>query len=261
MAQPLYFLPGLRKAAVDSVPLMRGVLKERGLTDVFADVAHEHICVNELTGRGPGDKSGCVICYQTPSGSIPRRLGWYPKEQSWTPVGDGSLLWIGLDTAEPPGPDDLARRTAYGGYWIELADGNEWLVPLIRRPDGTTRLPCDLIWDASGCCVQPIKPRYQAFWESTAEVHTWFVIDEDGRAIINAHDIERALGLAVSALSINYRIGRNEQNIVRMIDAENYRIVLGATIDLPKTQDVIQAQKKMSGCQDMQSFISGSPEK
>lgn len=232
MAQPLYFLPDLRQAAAESVPLRKQVLKERGLADIFADVPFDQQPLWELKGRGPGDQPGCILYYQTPSGAIPRAAEFRPKEQTWHPVGDGSLLWIGLDSAEPPKPEEMARRKQYPGYWIELGDGCEWRVPVIRRPDGTTELPRDMKWDATGKLVEPIKAAYEAYWDATAETAKWFY-SRNGEVI----DRDRALSLAVQAMGLNYRYGRNEHNVLRLVDSENYLLILAATVDRPAHEE------------------------
>jgi hypothetical protein len=243
MAQLLYFLPDLRQAAAESIPLRRSVLKERGLAEIFADVPFDQQPLWELPGRGPDNRAGCLLYYQTPAGGIPRRAEYQPKEQAWTPVGDGSLLWIGIDTAEPPKPEEMARRKQYGGYFVELGDGQRWIVPTIRRPDGSTELPTDMIWDAAGRLMEPIKAAYQAYWEETAEVAQWFFEEaEPNRA--------RALELAVRALSLNYRFGRNEQNILRTIDRETVFTLLAATVEASS------APKKTG---QVMSVVPGSP--
>ncbi len=90
MAQPLYFLPDLHAAELASIPLARPVLAARGLLDVFADVPldADHLVINELKSRGPGDKAGVILTYVGTGGSIPGRCGYYPDEQTWTPIGD-----------------------------------------------------------------------------------------------------------------------------------------------------------------------------
>ena len=224
VAQPVYFLPHLRESAAKDVALRKQVLKERGLFEIFADVPMVEQPIAELTGRGPDGLPGCIIGYQTAAGDIPRRLGYYPKEQTWTPVGDGSLLWIGVDTAEPPKPEEMARKKQYDGYAVLLADGNRWNVPIIRAPDDSTALPRDMIWDATGRLIEPIKPLYQAYWDETAETAGWVF---DGKE----PDYARALELAIRALSINYRYDRNLHNVLRAIDSETLTGVLVATVD------------------------------
>lgn len=234
MAQPLFFLPDLREEAAKDVGLRRQVLKERGLSEVFADVPMVEQPLWELPGRGPDNLPGCLMYYQTPTGGIPRRAEYRPSEQSWTPVGDGSLLWIGVDTAELPKPEELARKRQYPGYWVRLADGAEWRVPVIRRPDGTTELPTDMVWDATGRLVEPIKPMYQSFWDDTAEVAEWF---DKGIDPLRS----RALELAIRALSINYRYDRAIHSVVRAIDSESLLAILAATVDFSqKKTDLAQ---------------------
>jgi hypothetical protein len=241
VAQPLFFLPDLREEAAKDVGLRRQVLKERGLSEVFADVPMVEQPLWELPGRGPENRPGCLMYFQTPTGGIPRRAEYRPSEQSWTPVGDGSLLWIGVDTAELPKPEELARKRQYDGYSVTLADGNQWNVPIIRAPDGQTSLPRDLIWDATGRLIEPIKPLYQAYWDETAETAKWVF---DGVQ----PDYERALQLAIRALAINYRYDRNLHNVLRVIDSETLTGVLVSTVDG-------MAQKK-----SMTSAAPGSPD-
>lgn len=225
MAQPIYFLPHLRESAAKDVSLRKQVLKERGLAEIFADVPMVEQPLQELTGRGPGGLPGCLICYQTPKGDVPRRWCYMPKEQTWTPVGDGSLLWIGVDSAEPPTPEEMARKKQYDGYSVLLGDGNRWSVPVVRAPDDTTSLPRDMVWDATGRLIEPIKPLYESYWNESKETAAWVF---DG---VKPDDYGRALELAVRALSINYRFGRNEQNILRVIDSETLAGLLIATVD------------------------------
>lgn len=238
MCQPLYFLPNIREEQTKSIAHVRAILKERGLTDVFADVAHDEMSINPLTGRGPGDLSGVILTYQTPTDQIPRRSGYTPEEQKWTPVADGSQVWLGVDTAEPPTASDLRRKRQYTGYPIELGDGGRWLIPIIRRPDDSTELPTDMVWDATGMLREPIKPAYEAYWQEAGDILGWAL---NGWESVPR---ERALSLCVRALSLNYRFGREEQNILRLIDGTNLAAVLYCTIGGPDAEPLLQ--KKMS---------------
>jgi hypothetical protein len=220
--------------------MTRQILKMRGLAEVFSDVSHDQILSAPLAGRGPNDLSGSVIAYQTVKGEPPRRIGYYPSEQKWTPIGDGSLCWIGIDTDSPPTPDDLRRRKEHAGYPIELGDGKEYMIPVIRRPDGSTGLPTDMYLDAAGNLCEPIKSAYEAYWEASAEVCKWFM----GRMSLADLDHIKALKLAVEALGINYRYSMQEQNVLRLIDKENYLSVLSFSIDLPRVYAESEAQKK-----------------
>lgn len=259
MAQPLYFLPGLARAQLlPGGKLSRSLLAARGLADIFADVGigRDDFGSAELAGRGPGNLSGIILFYQTPTGDIPRRVDYRPDEQRWEAIGDGA--WIGIDTADPPKPEDLARRKQYGGYTLELADGQRWHVPVIRRPDGTTELPTDLYWDAAGKICEPLKERYRAYWDETAEVAEWFFGDDGFES--KSFEKGKALGYAVRALSLNYRFDRAEQNTLKVVDRENFMTILATTVDVPKVTDISEAQKKSGDASSMPSSITGSPE-
>lgn len=233
---------------------MRAMLKERGLADTFSGLALEEMPLMELPGRGPDNKAGCILGYQTPSGDVPRRLGFYPKEQSWTPVGDGSLVYIGVDTAEPPKAFELARKEQYPGYVIPIGETGEWIVPVIRRPDGTTELPRGFVRNVAGVQEQVIKAAYRRYWDDSAGAAEWFFgTNEQFRA-------DKAVELAVQALSINYRFGWNEQNLLQPVDSETYLKIVAATVDMPAVQERLAAKKKGSGTSHPQSFTLGSTE-
>jgi len=239
---PLYFLPHARAADFGSVPLARQLLAARGLWEVWADVPLADFLIAELKGRGPGDLPGLIIGYQTPGGLVPSRLGYYPAEQVWQPAGDGGLVWLGLDPLSAPLESDLRRRKLYPGYQIELADGQKWQVPLIRRADGSTGLPTDFVWDASGQLVEPLKPAYQKYWDDSAEAAGWFYGDEqEGRQFGGpTFSKARALELAVQALALNYRFGRAEQQLCRVLDSTTYLTVLAASVDVPGVMERLQ---------------------
>lgn len=255
MAQPLYWLPNLRQDAAGSVPLRRAVLRERGLGDVFADVPFEQQSLWELPGRGPGDAPGCLLCYQAPSGAVPRRLGYYPDEQTWQPVGDGSLLWIGIDSAEPPKPEEMARPQRVRGYALSLGDGNEWAIPVVRRhdPDHPTLLPCAFTRDAAGRQVETVRNAYRPHWEAFRQAAEWVYGGMPAESIGR----EEVVDLAVRAIGINYRFGWQEQNALQVIDSENYLTIVAAAVDLPSFNESMAAQKKMNYCHTEQSTTPG----
>jgi len=246
--QPLYFLAGVTPATLtpgngQHVRLCRSLLSSRGLADVFADVAEGEYSSFELPGRGPCDRVGTILAYNTPAGQAPRRLGYWPEEQQWTQVGDD--LWIGIDPAGPPTPEELRRKRQFDWWQAVLGDGAKYSIPVIRRPDGSTGLPTELyVHPLTGRLEEPIKARYRRYWDESAEVADWFFnggFDGETSSFTKA----RALALAVDALSINYRYGPLEQSVLRLVDSENYLTVLSATVDV---QGVVAAgQQKKSG--------------
>jgi hypothetical protein len=239
MSQPIYFLPGVRDTQFANVAQARAVLAERGLTDVFADVPLEKMPHFEPPGRGPGDKAGTLVTYQTVAGDIPPRWGFYPDEQEWSEVNDE--LWLGIDTARPPVPDDLKRRKQYGGYSLELGDGNQWTVPVVRRPDGSSELPTSMSWDATGAYTEPIKAAYRGIWERVQPVASWLYRESD-EAILRSE----ALRICIDVLALNYRFSAAEQRVLSLIDSETYLLILAAAVDLPRASEIVSAEKKMN---------------
>jgi hypothetical protein len=233
MTQPLYFLPSLTWTRDQTEATTRLILKDRGLSEIFRDVKRDEIGFQELAGRGPDDKSGSIIWYSD-NREPPRRCGYYKTEQDWHDCG---AFYIGIDTASPPTPADLRRKREHAGYPLELADGNQWMIPVVRRPNDTTELPTDLYVDAAGNLCEPIKPAYQKYWEAGKEVCEWVYGGIEPKTIT-------ALNLAIDALGLNYRYGPAEHAILRYIDKENFVELLQITVDMPYVRKCVEAQKK-----------------
>jgi hypothetical protein len=238
VAQPLYFLPGVSMTRDTTIAAKRQILQTAGLADIFADVKQEGIGFAEVLGKGPGDKSG-VIVYYVDNREVPPRCGYFAGQQTWHPIDDGSVLWIGLHNDYPPRPADMKRAKVHNGYEMELADGNEWQIPIIRRPsDMATALP-QTQYIEGGKLVKKLKAAYQKFWDNS-EVVADFFLAKKPLSELRAHE------LAVEAIGLNYRFGPNEQKILGLVDSENYGGVLCYTIDLPhvQAQSDIDSQKK-----------------
>ena len=243
--QPLYFLPGVtRGTLLPGGELSRSLLESRGLANVFADVTTADAVVNELTGPGPGKQTGLVLTYRDADGQVDGRMGYYAAQQEWQSFLDGKL-WIGIDTANPPTPEQLRRKRQHRGYPIELADGDQWQIPIIRRPDGSSLLPTDMYVDDAGELQQPLKRQYLTYWEESAEVADWF-FSENGSGSFGGESFsaKKALSLAVRALSLNYRFGDREQAVLRILDSETYIAVLGFSVDVVRFRAIAEAQKK-----------------
>lgn len=249
MSQPLYFLPDIHTAALvgPDGSLSRTFLRSRGLDELFADVTNVNVdcAVTALAARGPGGKSGQILVYQTPSGELPGRIGFYPQQQEWLEVGDGAY-WIGIDPAAPPTAEDLRRPgRRHPGYVLE-SDRGEWAVPVIRRPDDSTELPCDLYHDPrTGELREPLKEAYRQYWEETGEVIHFLRLRDSGDAPRRVEIPKtRALELATRALGLNYRFGSAEQSLLRIIDQQNYLTVLAMTVDMPLFLAIEEAERE-----------------
>ncbi len=264
MASPLYFFAGRGpNDLVDpaSQRFRSAPLESAGLTDVFRDVANvrDQCVVQELARGGPGGKSGLLVIALPPSRQLPPRTGFYPEFQTWQEADEG--LWIGTDREQPVRPADLLRegrnsggdsRPLHGGYEIQLADGHVWTVPVVRRPAfavealgcAASDLPHDIGWARDGRFTQTLKREYQQLWEDTAELCDRFFGAAAGAS--REITVEDGLRWAIRLLSLNYRYGRHEQNLLHAVDAENVWLILGAAVDYLLARQVLDAQKKTS---------------
>jgi len=253
MAPPLYFLPKISRAQLAAGGIIsREILRLRGLEAALADVqrADRDCALFDLTGPGPGGHSGCLLVACPGAGRDPGpRAHYAPDLQEWREVqkgeggrekGDGGGLWIGLDRDLPPAPADLERRRVLPGYEVTLA-GQSWTVPVIRDPQGGTGLPRD--WTVAGDQVlETVKPGYRAAWEHAAETVALYFDPAAAAALPRL----RAVELCIEALGVNYRVGVHEQNLLGLVDSENWLSVLAAAADVPGYLDLYRAaqQKK-----------------
>jgi len=244
MAPPLYFLPGVRleEFVQDGRPAA-ALLKRYGLDGVLADIElTSALSMQDTTGAGPSGSSGVLFCTNT-AGQPPHRFGYLPEFQRWQKVCNQPELWIGVDKEHPAGPNDLRRVRLLDGHPVTLADGNEYLVPYVRSLEGRTALPRDMYHDADGKFVQEIQPAYQGIWEVTARL--WDMVygqDEAARLM----DYEEALGYCLDVLGLNYRYGKHEQAVLRLVDttSDTWERIFEAVVDVPFTQQVLAEQKK-----------------
>ena len=240
MSQPLYFLAGVTREQLAGdqqfeTKLNRALLAERGLAGVFSDVPDQDAVAYEVHDA-PDGKSGCMLYYKTATGKEPLTHQYRPSAQTWHQVGE--KVYIGIENDAPPTPEDLRRKNVASGYPVEM-DAGEFVVPVIRRRNGSTELPRSLVWDAAGNLIEPIKPAYQQIWERTAEVASW-IFEGDWKDAYKG----KALGHVVDALAINYRVGRFEQNVLRLVDIGNLFWAMAAMVDARAVDEMEEAQKK-----------------
>lgn len=269
---PIYFFPGLQLSQlVDASGLLRrDVLREFGLDEVLADVRHQdQASVFELASGGPGaagggqQAAGGVMLVALQAGEPPARLGYWPEHQAWRAVGDGRLL-MGIDQAAPPSPTDLRRRKPLRGYelWLDSI-GASVMIPVLRSPSGETSLPEDWGYDAAGKFTTSIRGEYVALWEASAEIWDALIARKEDARVSK----ERGLELCLQILSLNYRYGRHEQNLLHWVDSDNWGDILALAVDAPALKEYREqlgedAQKKTPANQDKaqaQGSMNASP--
>ena len=89
----------------------------------------------ELRGRTPSGGNGWLFADAERMGG--KQLGYNQELQTWRRL-PGLEVWVGYYNDSKPTPEDLERREQLAGRYIELSDGNDWLVPLLRFWSGNT---------------------------------------------------------------------------------------------------------------------------
>jgi hypothetical protein len=239
MSSPVYFFPGVRKHAVIERGRVRpAFLAERGVAAAFAGITDEQRQTScyELPGRGPGGHSGLIL--QVTAGD-PLRIGFQPDLQTWHERPAGCDCWVGIDNEHPPTPADLAIGTPRGDE-LELGDGQLWRVPVVRSPvdDARSAIPFDFAYDGNGMLA--ILRRECALWDLSE--HGWNHYFH--RAQYPDISAEILIELCLGALGLNYRVGKVEQTLLRLINSTNWNRCLELLLDVPLLMERFAQEKK-----------------
>lgn len=246
MAPPTYFFPKVSAAElVQQGKLNHEVLRARKLDYTFHDVTsvREDCFVQETVGTGPGGHAGTFFMAMPTNGRKPARTGYYPDQQEWQEFD--CTYWACIDRDMPPTPDDLVRKNPLEAdvYPVKLL-GHEWLVPIIRDPNGGTGLPRDWLMGADGEVDEQVQRQYHLLWTEWAGVVDLFF--DPGRPDANVFQITpaEAVKRCLQLLGLRYRIDRAEQNLMHLIDSGNFFPILAAGVNLWAFWDVyVDAQK------------------
>lgn len=262
MSAFLYFLPD------QQLPVTREKLIAWGLDYAFDGVPHH------AAASGPDGQRGVLLCDQPRL--EPHVPAYRPEEQPWRkvprePGSDGPEIHVGYYREAKPTIDDLAREEILPGELVELCDGHQWQVPLVRQafPDGSSSsaLPAYLDVDDDGQIVRgETDPRYQwlfevctPFWEAwlagfeaasdrlslLSEQSTEAERDEAGIFHI---DCPTLLEDAVRVLSANYRIGLREAMQLQLWKTDAGPVdVLKAACNIELAQLLLLEKKNLLG--------------
>ncbi len=205
--------------------------------------------IKRETFKGPGGNAAGVTIA---AGFDEARVGFFPERQTWVQV-PGSPAWCGYYNDELPTPDELARAETIAGYFVKLADGRNWLVPVARAigeagwyhvlPRLST-LDADGNWQA-GEVVDRYRPLWKLatdWWDTLAAARIEEKPDGDGARV--TFDFQQTHDAASAALATNYRIGKIEASLLGLFDDNVVREILNAVVDLPALEEF--AKKKMT---------------
>jgi len=148
---------------------------------------------------GPSGQSGVIF---SPAGKV--FPNYKPEEQEWR-CCEGGKTWIGWPKDGQPKPEDLARKKQIEGAYIELQDGNKWLIPRMKL------FPFVYAFDETGAKVRSIAPAYADLYRRCESMFERYCTPEE---VIDWDDI---LALVAAALSINYTIAECEVVALQLI--------------------------------------------
>lgn len=165
-------LPGERH------PSRESALEAHGLSGLLDPGADRPVIT---TGEGPTGE-GTLVAWE-PSFR-------YDADQTWHDCGG---WWLGWDTQ--PTPEDLLRPQCQDSFPVTLEDGNEWLVPLVRRLPEIYGLP-----NGDGKMTRKPHPKYTDYCNFVYDtvIGQWFHQEHT--------DEELVAQFCGRALAINYRI-------------------------------------------------------
>jgi len=196
-----------------------------------------------------------VLQVVAPRGGVepPVNIGYAGEvSQAWHERPAGCDCWLGLDKQYPPTPAELAIDMPTG-HPLELGDGQTWRVAIVRsvQPE-RSQVPFDFVYDDRG---RPTTERQaSALWE-LAEQGWNHYFDRAHHPIIST---EILLDLCLGALGLNYRLGKAEQTVLRLVNSRNWSRCLELLLDVPLLEEHAALEKK-TGDRSAPGLPSASP--
>lgn len=259
----IYFVPDWTANLVESLAALPDSVAslKKILRDV--DVKDGQQGITACYGPGPRGRNGTFIAATPSAGSGGNEIAPFEydatckqsgdsldclvgERQTWREIqnADGTTCyWFGWRNDAKPTPADLVRNKTIDGHKCLLADGNEWLVPVVGPFRG--RLPLAFRMSAKGELFAEVRSDFKKLMQDSEDIR---------REAFETNTIVRGkMWLYVAALlNVNYRVGPHEiaDDCLGLVTTENYvepfRISIGerdAAIDaeLKKNTASVQA--------------------
>ncbi len=252
MASFLYYVPSLTKKVIKSLDDLGD--KRDSLAKVLGD-AVSFPCV-PVSG-GPDKLNGLMFSVMPEPGGTEPQCGYYPDQQTWNEVQNEqgeTLYWLGMETDNPPKPEDVIRKKTIGGHPVELEDGNIWSIPAVHAR--MTTIPNRFVVGPKGDVSLVSIGGYD---ELMADAEGWFDVVKEGKEYF----VEDLFEYATKLLNVNYRMGMHEVSMARLLtdrkDVNELKII-GASIGLPDLKAETESVKKKSSILSDGSEVSPGEE-
>ncbi len=239
----LYYIPSLKS-------LDGPALKKAGLSYCFDEDTPRTPRV--ISANGLDDGPGIVVAHEQ---YVPTDLVKINREaQTWRKI-PGSTVWVGMYTDDRPSPDQLLRDSLLDGADTVLADGNAWLIPIVRAliEEGNgdikyfCRLPKKIGVNAAGDWVRDeVIVSRQALWlaalsywdhREASLARTLTPDDQESdeemehESIAVRFDFPAQNDAALLGLSANYRVGKAEVALLELFTDETTSDILEIMVD------------------------------
>lgn len=232
MRRFLYFLSGVGgvnpKMLSDRGLISRFVAGGGQLVEHGATTSVDGPRLAPVPGAADPVRIGCIVAAGT------RPAAYQPDRQRWIPLANG-VGFVGLEDVElPPGPADLERAYGVAGYAIELGDGEQWRVPLVKRWDPqqlahVSALPSSIagdLVDGKYKFASKVRPEYMSIDQKADSFFPAFL---SGKTI----SIDQLIHDAAELLAVNYRLGVEEIMLLGLLNEETALTIMGLSIDTP----------------------------
>ncbi len=190
-------------------------------------------------GASPGPDGKRGIVFSWPQDGSP--VGYFPDRQKWIPAkpkGDlqAARYWVGFGSTIPT-PFELEWPKRFGGYWVELGDGNQWCIP------SAGELPQVLRMGDDGRAKREVRKQYESYFNDSVK---WFAdfITRDFSELTQEFDTE-VFCYIERALSLNYRLTPEVVSELELLGTDNILTCLRASVDgIQIAEELVSHQKK-----------------
>ncbi len=233
-----YFLPNVSESAAKKAAIARGL--EYALGD---DGTGDDVYVSECP-KGPDGLKGAMLRRH-------RGVQYSPDKQTWM-KNPNEDWYVGWDTDNPPGPEDVERSESrqFGSYAVPLGDGRRWTVPTAGGyEEDACPLPHVRMIDAkTGKLVKRPRAEFDRLRCYASEIrdHMMGLIELE-RSADGLVDFEREVDICMEALRVNYRIGIMEASVLELLDEDAVRMIFYALVNRLSWPDAVDKMSKMGG--------------
>lgn len=236
MSGLLYYIEGVRSAPLEND------LKECGLLNQqVMGFCHTEIFLNKTRGSVFTLKGKC-------SENI--KVGFYYDEQVWQnmPKDDGtpSRLWIGYYKNDKPKPCHFLKNDFIPGHELELADGNNWIIPIARKLQEGCVLPKSTVMFVANRIDEFVLDKYIPLQKIAEQVYILFNLDFDEEFKKDDEFIKDDVSFfntCVEVLKTNYNIDFREISVLRLFTNVNTIKILKLLVDMPYIDELIERSR------------------